>query len=122
MKRIAVAAWLAACPAAQACGVCIEDKVAATYDFGVVTRTLQAGRSMVFAEVKGDADAGTRTRAALAAAKGVRGIESGSLRASLEPATISFALDESVLAPPAALAAVQRRAAGTRLELVKVLR
>jgi len=122
MRAAAFALAVAASPAALACGVCIDDKVAATYDHRVVTAALERRQVVVYAEVKGDTEAGERTRAALAAARGVRGVDAGTLRASREPATISFALDEGVARPEAALATAQRRLAGTRLELLRVVR
>ena len=108
--------------AVLACGVCIDDKVAATYDHALVATALARRQVVVYAEVKGAGEAGARTRTALTAAAKVRGIDARTLRASREPATISFALDEDVANPAAALAAVQRHASGTRIELLKVLR
>ena len=43
--------------AGHACGVCDEDKVAATYDHAVVRRANLQGRVMVFCEVRGPLDA-----------------------------------------------------------------
>ena len=123
--HLALAACVAALlPApASACGACIEDKVAATYDHAVVTRAVERGRVMVFAEVKGAGAAEALTRAARKAAIGTRGIDSTSVRISQQPAGLSFALDARARKPVEALAAVQRAAgiAGLELALLKVL-
>ena len=122
IRALAFLLAAAATPAALACGVCVDDKVAATYDHALVSTALDRRQVVVYAEVKGSGEALARTRTALAAARKVRGIDAGTLRASREPATLSFALDERVAAPAAALAAVQRNAPGIRVELLRVLR
>jgi len=97
------AALLAMAPAAWACGVCIEDKVAATYDHEVVVRAAASGKVMVFCEVAGPLDAG-RLRSA---ARKVPGVDPASLRTSAQPAAVSFALDARQ-SPQAAVSAMQR--------------
>jgi hypothetical protein len=114
-RRAAV--LLAVAPAAWACGVCIEDKVAATYDHAVVVRAAAKGKVMVFCEVAGLVDA----RQIRNAARAVRGIEPASLRISSQPAALSFALDDRQ-SPQAAVAAIQRAVpAGTRLAIVRLI-
>lgn len=120
--RVGLAALLALAPAAQACGVCIDDKVAATYDHAVVERALERRQVMVFAEVKGPGEAAARVRAAKAAAGRVRGVDASSVRAASEPATISFAFDPRRGDPARAIASMERLGAGVRLELLRVLR
>jgi hypothetical protein len=121
IRAFALLVACAAVPAAQACGVCIDDKVAATYDHALIGEALKHDRAVVFAEVKGAAGALERTRAARAAAARVLGVDPRTIRTSREPATLSFALDRGVSAEKA-LAAIERGAAGTRIELLKVLR
>ena len=59
IARVALLAslWLlgAARTPARACGHCIEDKVAATYDYSVLTRAAHDGHVVVFTEVRGPA-------------------------------------------------------------------
>ena len=115
MRRLAAAAVLAlAAPAALACGVCIEDKVAAAYDHAVVTRAVDRGWVVVFAEVKGAGDAA-------AAARRLGGVDASSVRVSQQPGSLSFALDPRRRSPREALAAIERAAAPLRLELLKVM-
>lgn len=109
---------------AFACGACIEDKVAATYDHATVTRALGRGKVVVFAEVRGAGPAAARTAAARDAARRVRGIERSSVRISEEPSGLSFVLDTKEQGPKEALAAVQRaaRLPGLELAMLQVLR
>ena len=114
-RRAAV--LLAVAPAAWACGVCIEDKVAATYDHEVVLRAAAKGKVMVFCEVAGPLD-GRQVRRA---ARKVRGLDPTSLRTSLQPAAVSFALDAKQ-SPQAAVSALQRDIpAGTHVSIVRVI-
>jgi len=124
LASAALAAALAAlAPAAFACGVCVEDKVAATYDHGVITKALGRGHVVVFAEVKGKDSAASLTRAARKAALGVRGVDRASVRVAEQPTMLSFALDGSVRTPAQALAAIERAAASrVKLDLLKVMR
>jgi hypothetical protein len=119
MKAIAIAAALAviAPTAARACGACVEDKIAATYDHGVVERAAASGDVMVFCEVTGALDV-QRLRAAV---QRVRGVAPQSVRVSAQPAAMSFALDPRVLSPRGAVQAAQRSMAlGTRLSIVRL--
>jgi hypothetical protein len=119
------AAGALAAQLAHACGVCIDDKVAAAYDHAVVTGAAGRGHVVVFAEVHGPRAASDRMGAARAAARRVPGIAAESVRTSQELAALSFALDPRVRSPQAALAAVEAAArppGALRLELLKVLR
>ena len=119
-----LAAALVAPAAAQACGACLEDKVAATYDHAVVTGATQHGKLVVFAEPRSGADPAKVDRALRAAASHASGVESSSVRTSQSPAAISFVLDPRGHDPDKTLAALRRGAKVADLELVllKVLR
>jgi hypothetical protein len=52
-RALIFAALLAAAPVVNACGVCVEDKIAAVYDHAVVTRTLEARGVVVFFAIEG---------------------------------------------------------------------
>lgn len=123
---IAALGWVActvAAPAALGCGVCLDDKVAAAYDHAVVQRALARGQVVVFCELKGLRDAGTLAQAAKQAARGLRGVDPASVRASRELAVVSFAVDPAVQTPAAAVAALQQKikATGATPTLLKVL-
>jgi hypothetical protein len=109
---------------ACACGVCIEDKVAVTYDHAVVTEATARRHVVVFAAIDGKADAQVLAREAKSAAARSRGVDRGSVRSASSPAALSFALDPGVQAPEAALGAIERAAGtpGLRLTLLRVVR
>lgn len=73
---------------AQACGYCVEDKIAAVYDHAVVTGALAAKHQVVFMHVEG-----TVTRQALEKAANAAGADRGSVRVSGDLLTVSFAFD-----------------------------
>jgi hypothetical protein len=120
--KISLAFWRAAAlialaPAAWACGVCVEDKMAATYDHEVVVRAAAKGRAMVFCEIAGPLD----VRQVRNAARNVRGIDAASVRVSSQPPAVSFALDAKQ-SPQAAVSAMQRGIpSGTHVAVVKVI-
>jgi hypothetical protein len=113
MKTL-VRVWLsilsaALCAPSQACGVCVEDKVAATYDHAVVTTAGAQRHLVVFCEINGVVDMKALTRKIAPAAARVRGIDRGTVRTSASPPAVSFALDPAVQAPESAVAELQRR-------------
>lgn len=107
---------------ARACGVCIEDKVAVTYDHAVITRAAQRHHVVVFAAIEGRGDARALARSVEAAAARMPGVDRDSIRTAVEPAAISFALDPGVAAPEATLAALEKSGAGLRLPVLRVVR
>jgi hypothetical protein len=121
MKRralvIAAALTAIAPSASQACGACVEDKVAATYDHGVVERAAASGEVMVFCEVIGPLDA-QRLKEAV---RRVRGVKPQSVRVSEQLAAMSFAVNPRVRSPQGAVETAQRgMASGTRLRIVRL--
>jgi len=113
-----VLALAGAASAAWPCGVCVEDKVAATYDWAVMQQAVAKGQAVVFCELAGRVDAQRITQAA----RQVRGLERASLRISQDPAALSFAMDAAQQSPQAAVAAMQRALpAGLRVKVLKVV-
>jgi hypothetical protein len=123
VRRAAAAALALAAGAASACGVCVEDKVAAAYDHSVVSHAAARGQVVVFAEPAGGGQAGRTAARLKAAAAKARGVDPSSVRASTAPAALSFALDPRVATPAQALAAIARSAGipGLRLSELRVL-
>ena len=114
---LAAVAMVALVSSAHACGVCAEDKVAATYDHAIASRAASQGRTMVFCDVRGPFDA----RRLKAAATRIAGVDPASLRTSTNPATLSFALDRRKLSAQAAVKRLQALVpAGTQLAIVQV--
>jgi hypothetical protein len=111
-----VAVLLCAAMQAQACGVCAEDKVAATYDYGSVQQALAHGRVVVYCDLAGVPDV---QRARQLAAR-LRGVERASVRVSASPAAISFVLDPKQQSAQAAVLSL--RAALPRTAHVALLK
>ena len=78
----------------RACGACVEDKVAATYDHAVVKNANLRHQQVVFVAIDSAGSPRLRERI-VSAARNVAGIQPGSVRTSIEPAAFSFALDAS---------------------------
>lgn len=120
MKRL-LAALVLACnaPAAFACGYCVEDKIAATYDHAVVARALGRKHHVAFFHIDGPLVPGESTRRALeAAAESVAGVDKGSVRVSMEALTISFAFDPERAPLVKAQSALERKLAARKLSLM----
>ena len=119
MKRV-IAACLGAtllAPGAWACGACVEDKIAATYDHAVVQGAATQGRVVVFCELKGPIQASSIRKAAA----GVRGLDPGSVRVSANPGALSFVVDPARQSPEAAVAGLQRQMPATRVAIVRLM-
>jgi hypothetical protein len=124
LRTLLLVLFAAAASPAWSCGACVEDKVAATYDHGVVMRATGHHQVVVFAGVEGGGDARALARKLQTAAARSAGVDRDSVRVSPEPAAISFALDPGVATPEKALGAIQKAAAapGLKLELLRVAR
>ena len=102
MRSLACAALLGLSLEADACGYCVEDKVAAVYDHASVMQAIAKRQMVVFFAIDGPM---RESRLRLQAiAESVPGVEKGSGRASLEGASLAIAFDPR----RASLAAVQR--------------
>ena len=115
----AFAALLAGAGPAGACGVCVEDRVAAVYDHAVVEGAHQRGHAVAFLGIDGgralDAAQARAVRAALAA---LDGVERASIRVSPESASCSVAYDPHRATPEAVAARASRLLASLGLTLV----
>jgi hypothetical protein len=98
---------------ALACGVCVEDKVAATYDHALVQRALAQHRVVVFAQPRAPVDARTLKAMAAKAAR-APGVEAATVKTSSSPASVSFVLDPKRANAKATVASLQ-------LDLLKVI-
>lgn len=106
-----------------ACGVCIDDKVAAVYDHAIVQRALTTGRVVVFCEVAGPRQPDVLAPQLRRAARGLPGVDPASVRASEELPVLSFALDPAARTPAAAVDELRARleASGVAPTLLKVM-
>ena len=120
--RMAICAALAAPLGALACGACLEDKIAAVYDYAIATGATAKHQVVVFAGVDGPGDASKHAEAVKRAAARVPGVERSSIRAAASPSALSFALDPRAKDPMAALAAIEKASPGVQLTLLRVVR
>jgi hypothetical protein len=104
---------------AWACGYCVEDKIAAVYDHASVTRSLAAGRTVVFFALEGELKHGAATRARIEKlAATVPGIEPDSVRASTDVAALALAFDPKRTSFAEVQKALERKLAAQRLSLL----
>ncbi len=100
-----------------ACGVCIEDKVAATYDFEVAAAATKKQHAVLFFELQGAVANDPKTVQAIAAAAAkVRGVERDSTRVSLQPAAVSVVVNPKRHATADMQARLQQALAPWRLQ------
>ena len=94
VRAAALALLLAGSPAVLACGVCVEDKIAAVYDHAAVHQALAAKRTVVFFHIDGKLVADERTRRSIAGiARATPGVDAASVRVSCELASMALAFD-----------------------------
>ncbi len=110
--------------AARACNLCLEDKIAATYDWQVVSMARRQGHTVVFTAIEGAVtpEDARRDGRLIRAISGVRGVDAGSVRLSPQPPAVSFACDLARRSVGAMLARANEtlRPPGFRLTLVRV--
>ena len=118
---VAATAFVALCvPAsAWACGACIEDNIAATYDHAVIKRALEKHQQVVFVSVEGDVKAVDASRRIASA--NVSGVVRGSVRTSASPLAFSFGL-EANRSPAHTIEAFRRALAdpGAQMKMLRV--
>ena len=117
MRAMVAGALFAVVLAAEACGYCIEDRVAAVYDQAIVDSALVQGRRVVFFGLEGSPRlSGATGRAVLAALNG-SGTVRGSARVNLENAAAAVAYDPARTDPGALALSADRALAPFGLTL-----
>jgi hypothetical protein len=92
--RALLALLLAAPLAAQACGYCVEDKVASVYDHAAVMRALEAKQTVVYFAIDGALHVGDAQKRKLEdLVASTNGVEKGSVRLAMETATLALSFD-----------------------------
>ncbi|HEY8250981.1 MAG TPA: hypothetical protein VIG70_10270 [Burkholderiales bacterium] len=115
MTRSLVLALAFLAAEAAACGYCVEDKIASTYDHAVVTRALAQGHHVVFFHIDGPP---ATQRELENAAASVPGVERGSVRLSLPTLTLSVAFDPRRVSLVELNARLDRRLAARKLSFM----
>jgi hypothetical protein len=105
-----------------ACGACIEDKIAATYDHATVTAAAAKGDRVVFGAIDGPIDTRQVSERLRATAPKIHGVRQGTVHASTAPPAFSFAMDRRAQPAEAAVAELEQRLAipGLRLTVIRV--
>src|SRR4051812_16021339 len=117
MRRVALFWLLVIHGTANACGYCVEDKIAATYDHAVITKALAGGHQVVFFHVEGAAKPAKLKQVTDA----VSGADRGSARVSPDGLTLAVAFDPRRITLPALQAAVEKKMAGVSLLPLRVM-
>ncbi len=87
---------LAVAQSTAACGFCIEDRIAAVYDHGVVQAAVARHRHVAFLGFANAPNPASR-KAIVQTAEGIPGVVSGSVRISIDSSALSFAFDPTAL-------------------------
>src|SRR5436190_133950 len=98
---------------AVACGYCLEDKIAAAYDHGVITKAASQKHEVAFFHVDG-----TVPRQALEQAVYASGADRGTARIALEQQAVSFAYDPARAPLSSIHSKVEKRLASYKLTLM----
>jgi hypothetical protein len=111
VRAVAILAGLMLAESALACGHCVEDKIAATYDHAVIVGAADRKHQVVFLSLEA-APAKSRERAVMRAVESAPGVDAGTVRVSLENGAISFAFDPSRNSLSSIVGSVRRKLAG----------
>jgi len=104
---------------ALACGYCVEDKIASTYDHAMVTQALAAKHHVVFFHIEGalGGDAGAK-RWLESAIASTPGVDKGSVRLAVDTLTLAVAYDPRKTTLAALQSALDRKLAARKLTLM----
>lgn len=119
-RFVAVAlALLAVVEPAQACGHCVEDRIAAVYDHALVQNTVASGHQIAYFAWEGVLAGGESSRLELLVqVQAVPGVDKGGVRVSMEPAAIAVAFDPRRSNATSLGAALQARLRRLKLSVV----
>jgi hypothetical protein len=117
--RTALLGLLLASSSALACGVCVEDKIAAVYDHAAVLQALAAKRTVVFFHIDGKLVVDERSKRSIAAmARATPGVDPASVRVSCELASLALAYDPRRANLAVVQSSIERRLAPLGLSLL----
>ena len=115
---------LAAASPAFGCGYCIEDRVAAVYDHGVITDALNAHHQIAYFAIDGPLPGNGKSRRIIARAlASTKGIDAPSLRVSVESASLALSYNEKWTTSAQIIDTLNRKLAtrGLSVSLLKVM-
>ena len=104
---------------AQACGHCVEDRIASVYDHALVQRTLASKHRIAYFAWDGPLARNPATlRQLLVGVEAAAGVDKGSARVSVAPEAIAVTFDPQHSDAASIEAALRRKLAPLRLSLV----
>lgn len=118
VARFLVSLLLIVSLSAMACGHCIEDKIAAVYDYSVVSKAVSEKHTVIFFGVEGPLVANAATKQfLLTAVSGMKGVDSNSARISLETGSLSLAFDPKSVSYAVLLDSLEKKLKAKNLSL-----
>jgi hypothetical protein len=119
LHALLLAAALFSSAGALACGVCVEDKMAAVYDHAVIGKAFGQKHHVAFFHVDGSLAAGAATKRLLAkAVEASASADKDSVRVSIESASLAVAFDPRRTPVAALQKDLERRLAPNKLSLM----
>lgn len=119
MRGVLLAALLALSQNGLACGYCVEDKMAAVYDYAAVTRAFAQKHQVAFFHIDGALAPGAGTKRAIEGlASSASGADRGTARVSPESAALSVAFDPQRTSVASLQAALEHKLAATKNSLM----
>ncbi len=118
LRAALFAVLLGAAGTAFACGVCVEDKMAAVYDHAVIAKALGEKHHVAFFHIEGKLAAGDATKQALLRYVESAATDKGSARASVESASLAVAFDPRRTTVVALQKDLERRMAAKKFSLM----
>jgi hypothetical protein len=119
MRAALFAALLAVSPGAFACGYCVEDKIAAVYDHASIAKAIGQRHPVVFFAIEGNLKQDDATRRQIdAIAASAPGVDPGSVRISLDAASLAIAFDPRRTSLVMVQRALERKLAALGLSLL----
>ena len=102
-------AAMLAVSAAHGCGLCAEDRMAATYVHDLVIGAMDRGHQIVFTDVTSRPMTRTEWHLVSWAVQSIRGVMKGSVRISKSPMALSFEIDPKATNAATAIREINRR-------------
>jgi len=94
----------------MACGHCIEDKIAAVYDYSVVSKAVSEKHNVAYFGIDGPIVVNTANKQSLQTAiSALKGIDVNSLRISLEAGSLSLAFDPKAVSYATLLEGLEKK-------------
>jgi hypothetical protein len=117
--RAAALVLLLASSQAFACGVCVEDKIASTYDHAVIHRALAQKHHVAFFHIDGPLPVNAETKRWLESAiASTAGTDKGTARVAMETLTLSVAYDPKRTSLVALQSTLEKKIAARQLSLL----